>query len=141
MKNSVFRRNRNLRRNESGASAVEFALIAPVFITLMMGIVEFSMVLYTYASAGHATRDVTRRIATNRLTAANASTTLKPQLPAWVQNHATVNVAQTTPGTPATNQITVTVSFPTSKATPTSFMTVAYGSSTLQTATTMQQEN
>jgi hypothetical protein len=50
-------------------------------------------------------------------------------------------VAQTTPSTPSTNIITVNVSFPALRATPTSFLAFAYGSLTLQTATTMQQES
>ena len=97
-------------------------------------------ILYTNATAGHATRDVARRIATSRLTAANASSTLKAELPNWVQSAANVTVAQTTPGTAATNQITVTVTFPASSATPTSFLTALYGSKTMQSSTTMQQE-
>ncbi len=39
------KRRRDLRRNESGAAAVEFAIIASVFFTLMMGIVELGMLM------------------------------------------------------------------------------------------------
>ena len=96
--------------------------------------------LYTQASAASAARDVTRRIATNRLTVANASTTVVQQLPPWVQPNATVTVSQKTPGTASTNQITVRVSFPANKATPTNFLNALYGTITLQSFTTMQQE-
>lgn len=129
-----------LRRDRSGATAVEFALIAGIFITLAVGVIEFSLMLYTYTSAGAASRDVARRIATSRLTTANASATLKAALPSWVQNWATVTVTQTAPSTPSSNQITVTVTFPANKATPTTFLSFAYGSLTLQTSATMQQE-
>jgi Flp pilus assembly protein TadG len=121
-------------------TAVEFALLMPVLIIVVMGIIEFSMILYTYNTCGLASRDVTRRVATNRLTAANASTSVTQQLPLWVRNSTTVTVTQTTPSAPATNQITVNVSFPTSKATPINYLSSVYGSSALQTATTMQQE-
>ena len=44
------------RRNQSGAAAVEFALIAIVFFTLLLGIIEFGRVLFTWNSAIEATR-------------------------------------------------------------------------------------
>ena len=141
MDKPIIRRWRKLRGDDKGASAVEFAIIAPVFITLIMGIVELSLILFTYATAGYATRDVSRRIATNRLAAASASATLKPQLPAWVQAAATVTVTQTTPATPATNVITVAVSMPLANATPTTYLSAIYGTKAMQASTTMQQEN
>ena len=132
---------RQFAKRDEGATAVEFALIAPVLIALTMSIIEFGLIIFTYTTAGNASRDVARRIATGRIAASAASTTLTPQLPAWVRSYATVAVAQTTPATPSTNIITVNVSFPALRATPTSFLSFAYGSLTLQTATTMQQES
>ena len=132
---------RHFAKRDEGATAVEFALIAPVLIALTMSIIEFGLIIFTYTTAGSASRDVARRIATGRIAASAASTTLTPQLPAWVRSYATVAVAQTTPATPSTNIITVNVSFPALRATPTSFLSFAYGSLTLQTATTMQQES
>jgi Flp pilus assembly protein TadG len=132
---------RHFAKRDEGATAVEFALIAPVLIALTMSIIEFGLIIFTYTTAGNASRDVARRIATGRIAASAASTTLTPQLPAWVRSYATVAVAQTTPATPSTNIITVNVSFPALRATPTSFLSFAYGSLTLQTATTMQQES
>jgi Flp pilus assembly protein TadG len=132
---------RHFAKRDEGATAVEFALVAPVLVALTMSIIEFGLIIFTYTTAGNASRDVARRIATGRIAASAASTTLTPQLPAWVRSYATVAVAQTTPSTPATNIITVNVSFPALRATPTSFLSFAYGSLTLQTATTMQQES
>ena len=132
---------RHCAKRDEGATAVEFALVAPVLVALTMSIIEFGLIIFTYTTAGNASRDVARRIATGRIAASAASTTLTPQLPAWVRSYATVAVAQTTPSTPSTNIITVNVSFPALRATPTSFLSFAYGSLTLQTATTMQQES
>jgi Flp pilus assembly protein TadG len=132
---------RHFAKRDEGATAVEFALVAPVLVALTMSIIEFGLIIFTYTTAGNASRDVARRIATGRIAASAASTTLTPQLPAWVRSYATVAVAQTTPSTPSTNIITVNVSFPALRATPTSFLSFAYGSLTLQTATTMQQES
>jgi hypothetical protein len=132
---------RHFAKRDEGSTAVEFALIAPVLVALTMSIIEFGLIIFTYTTAGNASRDVARRIATGRIAASAASTTLTPQLPAWVRSHASVVVAQTAPSTPSTNIITVNVSFPALRATPTSFLSFAYGSLTLQTATTMQQES
>ncbi len=139
--NPMKRRLAKLCRQDEGATAVEFALIAPVLVALLMAIIEFGMILFTYTTAGAASRDVARRIATGRIAASAASTTLTPQLPAWVRSYATVAVTQTTPATASTNIITVNVSFPALRATPTTFLSLAYGSLTLQAATTMQQES
>ena len=126
--------------DERGVSAVEFGLIAPVLMAVLMGTIEFGLMLYTYNAGGTAVRDVARRIATNRLAVASASTSVNQQLPPWAQSAATVNVSQTSPSTPATNQIKVSLSLPAMNATPTNFMSYIYASSILQTATTMQQE-
>jgi Flp pilus assembly pilin Flp len=132
---------RQFAKRDEGATAVEFALIAPVLIALTMSIIEFGLIIFTYTTAGNASRDVARRIATGRIAPSAAATTLTPQLPAWVRSYASVVVAQTAPSTPSTNIITVNVSFPALRATPTSFLSFAYGSLTLQTATSMQQES
>jgi Flp pilus assembly protein TadG len=137
----TLRRGKTRYRSEnSGVSAVEFALIAAVLVTLMIGIVELTLVVYTYTQAGNATRDVARRIASGRLTTTGASEAVKAQLPQWVRDSASVTATQTTPATPATNQITVSVSFPAAKATPTTFLSFAYGSSTLTRTLTMAQQ-
>lgn len=51
----------DLRKNEEGATAVEFALIAPVLILLMFGIIEFSFIMFTKATMEGAT-SVTSRL-------------------------------------------------------------------------------
>ena len=38
-----------LRDNEDGAAAIEFALVAPVFLLLVVGILQFGMALYANA--------------------------------------------------------------------------------------------
>jgi Flp pilus assembly protein TadG len=50
-------RNQNVGANkQKGVAAVEFALIAIVFLTLLFGIIEFGRVLFTWNSAVEATR-------------------------------------------------------------------------------------
>ena len=44
-------------RRETGQSLVEFALVFPIFIAVVMGLIEFSFVFNGLLSIGHATRD------------------------------------------------------------------------------------
>jgi hypothetical protein len=44
------------REKQEGAAAVEFALIATLFFSLLLGILEFGRVLFTYNAAVEATR-------------------------------------------------------------------------------------
>lgn len=47
-------------RNEKGASAVEFAIILPLFLVLVFGIIEFSVILYNKAVLTNASREGAR---------------------------------------------------------------------------------
>ena len=45
-----------LRLHQAGATAIEFALVASIFFMLLIGIAEFSRVLFYWNTAGEATR-------------------------------------------------------------------------------------
>ncbi|MBP0629521.1 MULTISPECIES: TadE/TadG family type IV pilus assembly protein [unclassified Cupriavidus] len=45
-----------LCRQEAGATAIEFAIVASIFFMLLIGIAEFSRVLFYWNTAGEATR-------------------------------------------------------------------------------------
>lgn len=49
--------------DERGSPAVEFALIAPVLILLILGIVQFGFVFYTYSEMMNGAREGARRLA------------------------------------------------------------------------------
>jgi Flp pilus assembly pilin Flp len=53
-------RSRSPRRDDSGAAAVEFALVASLLIILVFGIIEFSLVMRDVVSLGSATRTAAR---------------------------------------------------------------------------------
>ena len=126
--------------DDKGVAAVEFALVASILITLVMGIIEFGLIFFTYNSAGSATRDIARRVATARLSSASASSALIQQLPGWVQSSTTVDVTQTASGSPTTNIITVTTTFPATKATPVNILSSFYANVTVTSSSAMQQE-
>lgn len=129
-----------LSRDERGAGAVEFALIAPVMLVIAMGMIEFGTIMYTYSSAVSVSQDLARSVAAGRMTTSTASSTAVGRLPHWVQSAATVSVTQSSPTNVSTNRITVLISFPARNATPTTFLQAAYNSTTIQAAATMRQE-
>lgn len=53
---------RTLRRDQSGASAVEFALMAPVFMMLLFGVLQAGVWLQNYNAVRSATLDASRMI-------------------------------------------------------------------------------
>ena len=50
----------NIRRSESGASAVEFALLLPVLMMILFGITEFGFALYRQSILTNASREGAR---------------------------------------------------------------------------------
>ena len=47
-------------QSQRGAAAVEFALLAPLFIALLFAIVEFGLIVYTKSMLAHASREAAR---------------------------------------------------------------------------------
>ena len=54
-----------IMKNERGASAVEFALILPILVILVFGIIEFGIAYNNYISITHAAREGARLAAVN----------------------------------------------------------------------------
>lgn len=57
---------RGLTQDDSGAQAVEFALIAPLLLVLIMGIIQFSITLNNYIELTEAVRTGGRTLAISR---------------------------------------------------------------------------
>jgi len=53
------------RFSQRGATAVEFALVAMLLITVILGIIQFGLVMFTFNSAAQATRHGARVAAVN----------------------------------------------------------------------------
>jgi len=50
------------RRNQRGAAAVEFALVLPIFIALVFGIIQYGFYFWTAETANSAAREAARRV-------------------------------------------------------------------------------
>jgi Flp pilus assembly protein TadG len=120
-------------------SAVEFALVMPLFVIVAFGAIEFALIFFTYNAAGHAAWDVARQLATNRITTSQASALALAELPSWVRSSASATPTSSS-NDPSTNRFTMTISFPAKAASPTNIMGWAYGSLRLTATTSMQQE-
>jgi Flp pilus assembly protein TadG len=71
----VIGRNRVMGRDrERGANLVEFALIAPLLIMLVMGIIDFGWILSTQQDVRHGAREAARLAAVNTDNTANMAT-------------------------------------------------------------------
>lgn len=123
-------------KNTEGSAAVEFAIIFPILAMMLMGILEFGLIFFTYSTSQQVTWDVSRQIATNRLPATQARQALLDRMPAWVRARQDVVVAVSS----TNGQSTLTIDIPAAAATPTNFLTRYYGSATIHTSVTMQQE-
>ncbi|MGH1571313.1 TadE/TadG family type IV pilus assembly protein [Methylobacterium sp. P31] len=134
------RLRRKFENDSSGSSAVEFALLLPILVTIIFGIIEFGLIIFTLNTAQSAARDATRQLATNRITASQAQSVVLQQLPRWVAAGTSVSVSQTNPTNPSSNQFTTDVSFAARAATPTNLLAWAYGNTILHAKVSMQQE-
>jgi Flp pilus assembly protein TadG len=99
-----------IRASERGAVAVEFAIVAPVLIMILLGIMEFGRVYNTQATLTNAARESVRVMAiSNNQTSArdaamNAASSLSPTL---VDTNFTFSAATCTTNA----QMTVTISY------------------------------
>jgi len=60
-------------RREAGASLVEFALVLPILLMVLLGIVEFGLYFYNDLQLAHVARDAARWASVGDATQANAA--------------------------------------------------------------------
>jgi Flp pilus assembly protein TadG len=108
---SAVRHLRRLWTDRSGASALEFGLLLPVFIPVMFGIVQVGQAFWTQTALQHAV-EMAARCAT--INSANCGSTSLTQTYAATQAYGLTFPAGTFVATTAAcgNQVTATYSFP-----------------------------
>ncbi len=130
---------RRLVRNRHGSAAVEFALVTPLIVALLFGLLEVSMAMFTQSALQTAGRDVLRRVAVNTMPFAGAEAAIRAQVPSWLGDDLTVTLNQTSPANPATNVYRVRLQAPMEAATPVALFTRGRSWS-IQTEIEMKQE-
>ncbi len=63
---------KSIRRDERGATAVEFALTAPVFFMVLFGIIEAALLLWTQLGLQHGAEVAARCAGVNKILCANS---------------------------------------------------------------------
>ena len=124
-------------RNERGAAAVEFALIAPILLLLLMGIAEFGRAYHIQTTLSGAAREGVRAMALENSPAA-ARAAAKKAAPTVALTDGQIAVSPsacpTTAGAPATTA-TVTINYPMT------FITGMFGSTITLTGTGVMRCN
>lgn len=121
------RRLRRLRKSERGANLVEFAIVMPFLLVLLLGIVEFSWTFATNLDVKQGAREGARITAVNTPDGGNANLAAEicSRMDLVGSNPATT-IEWTSDGTPAVGE-GVTVKVTTPHNTLTGFMDWAFG--------------
>lgn len=102
-------------RNDAGAAAVEFGLIAIVLLTLLIGIIQFAIWFWAYQSGSHAAREAARFAAVSPCVdgpiQARGATRVDEGAP--TSDTATVDVSRSADPLKVGDEITVRVQFTT----------------------------
>jgi Flp pilus assembly protein TadG len=91
-----------LRRRE-GAVAAEFALVAPLLFSLIMGGIEYGSLVYSMSSMQLAANVTARDIAVNNLSEAEAEARMAPYLPGWMAGDISISLSESHPDQPRIN--------------------------------------
>ncbi len=62
----------SLLKDKSGANAVEFAVVLPVLLLIVLGIIQFGVIFFTYNNMVQAAREAARTLAVQEATATEA---------------------------------------------------------------------
>lgn len=103
--------SRGLDADRRGAIAVEFALVLPVLILFLLGIVQIGSAYFLQNSMLNTARELARRLATAQVTAADAESWALERLPTLSRSYV-VDVTPPQPGTPDGDTFRVVISMP-----------------------------
>lgn len=124
--------------DESGVAAVEFAIIAPVGLALLAGIIQFGFALFIESHMAGVARDTARRYAVGAVDETEAVDFAQAALLNWGVTY-TVTVTPPDPSDPADLDVNVLISLPRSSVAIID-MTGLFQAGTLTTDVTMMTE-
>jgi Flp pilus assembly protein TadG len=131
---------RLFRRNRRATAAVEFAVVAPVFLLLVFGMIEYGRMVMVYQVLTNASREGARVAVLDGATSASVTSTVNTYLSSGTITGATVTVSPNPPSNAAYGDpVTVTVSIPFSQV---SWLPspMYLGGKTLTSSTVMRRE-
>jgi len=131
---------RLFRKKRLAAAAVEFAVVAPVFLLLVFGMIEYGRMVMVYQVLTNASREGARAAVLDGATTTSVTTSVNGFLTDAFISGATVTVSPNPPGSALYGDpVTVTVSIPFSQV---SWLPspMYLGSRTLSSATAMRRE-
>lgn len=99
-----------------GSAAVEFALILPVLLLFLFGIVQFGFLFSVYNTMVHAAREGARGMAVEQLTATEGEALVQTRLVAYANLPFTVNATEPDPTDPTDLDVVVGISVPLEEA-------------------------
>jgi Flp pilus assembly protein TadG len=141
------RRGPDRCRTQTGAAAVEFALVLPLLMMLLFGMIEFSVLLYDKAMITNASREGARRGIVygypNRPTDAEIKDVVSKYCASSLISFKSGSAVSTTvasTGSSPGDSLTVTVSYQYDFLVLPSFVTAISGPATLQAITVMRLE-
>lgn len=134
------RNPQRLRERRRGAAVVEFAIVAPLFFLLVLGIIEFGRMVMVQQIITNAAREGARTGIVSGATYSGVTSTVNGYLAATGISGASVSVNPDPGSASYGSQITVTVTIPFSQVswTPTPFF---LGSKSLTANCVMRSEN
>ena len=137
----------NQKINQNGAAAVEFAIVLPLLVTLVFGIIEFSILFYNKAMLTNASREGARAgivYADPRITDGDIETVVdnycKDYLITFGTGDDTLSVTVSRSGTEAGDSLTVTVDYHYGFLVLPNFISTLIGGLDLSAVTVMRME-
>ena len=104
------------RRGDDGAAAGEFALVLPILVLFLFGIVQFGLLYSVYNTMVHAAREGARGMAVQQMTAAEGETLTRDRLSAYTNLPFAVTTRTPDPTDPNDLDVSVSVRVPLSDA-------------------------
>jgi hypothetical protein len=102
-------------RRHSGLALVEMALVLPLLIIVLAGIVQFGGMFFLQNKMLNLARDAARRLSVGEITSSQAQAQIQTGLSAWTQTF-TTNIQMPVPNDPVDNDVEVTISVPKAEA-------------------------
>lgn len=126
-------------QSDSGAAGVEFALIVPVFVIIVTGLIQFGAILFLQNNMTNAAREAARSLAVGQIsTQSQAQDVVDQTLVNWGVNF-TVTTTNPDPNNPNDNQYTVLITAPMSDAAIIDYLGI-FGGKTLSASAAVREE-